>query len=76
MSKLTIEERKRRFEEYQRTRTPDDVRIEALEAKHDKHFLEQLDPNEPLLPVEELWKAWGLTDRVAPSGRPRSRRIA
>lgn len=76
MPKLTIKERKRRLEEYQRTRTPDDIRIEALEAEHDKRFLEQLDPNEPLLPVEELWKAWGLTGRVARSGSPRSRKIA
>jgi hypothetical protein len=42
----------RRFEEYQRTCTPEDLRIEALKADNDERFLEQLDPNEPLLPVE------------------------
>jgi len=59
---LTMEERKRRFEEYKRTRTPEDIRIEALETEDDERFIEQLDLNEPLVPIEELWKAWGLTD--------------
>jgi hypothetical protein len=64
MPKLTMEERKRRFEEYQRTRTPEDIRIEALEDEDDDRFIEQLDPNEPFLPVEELWKALGLQART------------
>ena len=76
MPKLTMEERKRRFEEYQRNRTPEDLRIEALEAEADERFLEQLDPNEPLVPIEELWKAWGLRDRATQSGNPRRRKSA
>jgi len=73
MPKLTMEERKRRVEEYQRIRTPEDIRIEALEGEDDERFLEQLDPDEPILPVEELWKALGLTERAARhTGRKRA----
>ena len=60
MSKLTMAERKRRFDEHRRTRTQEDIRIEALEAEDDERYLEQLDPNESVFPVEDLWKAWGL----------------
>ena len=65
MPKLIMAARIRRFEEYQRTRTPEDIRIEALEADNDERFLEQLDPNEPFLPIGDLWKSLGLTERAA-----------
>jgi hypothetical protein len=67
MLKMTMAARIRRFEKYRRTRTPEDIRIEALEARDDERFLEQLDPNEPRLPVEDLWRALGLEHRAARS---------
>ena len=62
MPNLTMKERRRRFEEYQRNRTPEDIELEAREDADDERFLAQLDPNEPCVPVEELWKAWGLAE--------------
>ncbi len=60
MPKLTMEERKRRFDEYQRNRTPEDIRIEALEDEDDERFIASIDLDEPVLPIEELWKALGI----------------
>jgi hypothetical protein len=37
--------------------------IGAFEARNDERFFAHFDPNEPFLPVEELWKAWGLESR-------------
>jgi hypothetical protein len=65
MPKLTMAARIRRLEEHQRTRTSEGIRIEALEAENDERFLEQLDQNEPMRPIEDLWKALGLEDRAA-----------
>lgn len=76
MPKLTTEERKRRFDEYQRNRTPEDIRLEALDDEDDERFIESLDPNEPVFPIEELWRAWGLTGHTPTSRSPRSRKIA
>lgn len=76
MPKLTMEERKRRFDEYQRTRTPEDILIEAREDEDDERYVEQLDPNEPCVPVEEIWKALGLLDatRQRPSSKTQNLR--
>lgn len=77
MAKLTMEDRKRRFEAYQRSRTPEDIELEAREDEDDVRFIEALDPNEPCVPVEELWKALGLTDPPPESGdSDRRRKIA
>jgi hypothetical protein len=70
----TREERLRLFEEYQRNKTPQDIRIEELEEENDARYLAELDPNEPALPIEELWRAWGLENRVPTAGTPRNRK--
>lgn len=72
----TKEERLRRFEEYERNKTPEDIRIEELEEENDDRYLAELDPNEPSLPIEALWKAWGLEDRASAQGNPRNRKTA
>ena len=72
----TREERLRLFEEYERNKTPEDIRIEELEEDNDERYLAELDPNEPTLPIDELWKAWGLEDRGSAPGNPRNRKTA
>jgi hypothetical protein len=68
------EERLRLFEEYERNKTPEDIRIEELEEENDARYLAELDPNEPPLPIEELWRAWGLENRVSTRRTPRNRK--
>jgi hypothetical protein len=72
----TKEERLRLFEEYERNKTPEDIRVEELEDENDERYLAELDLNEPDLPGEELWKAWGLEDRASAQGNPRNRKTA
>ena len=62
------EERLRLFEEYERNKTPEDIPIEELEEDSDERYLAELDPNEAALPIDELWKAWGLEDRGSAPG--------
>ena len=72
----TKEERLRLFEEYERSKTPEDLRIEGLEEENDETYLAKLELNEPDLPIEDLWKAWGLEDRGSAQSNPRSRKTA
>ncbi len=53
----TKEERVRLFEEHERNKTPEDIRVEELEDENDERYLAELYLNEPSLPIEELWKA-------------------
>ncbi len=64
------------FEEYERNKTPEDIRIEGLEDDNDERYLEEPDMNETDLPIAELWKAWGLEDRGSSKGNPRNRKTA
>ncbi len=45
------------FEEHERNKTPEDIRVEELEDENDERYLAELYLNEPSLPIEELWKA-------------------
>jgi hypothetical protein len=77
---ITKEERLKRFEAYERNKTPEDIRVETLEEENDERYLADLDPNEssspPDLPIEALWKAWGLEDRAPARVNPRNRKTA
>ncbi len=72
----TKEQRLRRFEEYERNKAPEDIRVEELENRNDERYLTERDLNEPDAPIEELWKAWGLEDRGPAEGNPLNRKTA
>jgi hypothetical protein len=55
--KLTAKDRTRRLAEYERTRTPEDCEIEAREEADDERYLAALDPTEPCVPIEEVWRS-------------------
>jgi len=69
-------ERLRLFKDYESNKTAEDIRVEELEEASDERYLAELDPNEADLPVEALWKAWGLEDRDSTPHRPRNRKSA
>ena len=72
----TKEERLRLFEDYERNKTREDMRVEGLEDENDERYLAETDLNEPDLPVAELWTAWGLEGRDSSEGNPRDRKTA
>ena len=73
----TMEERIRLFEEYERNKTPEDVLADEREEEEDERYIaENPVALEDCRPIEELWKAWGLEDRVPGQSNPRNRKTA
>ena len=74
MAKPATKDRARRLAEYERSRTPEDIEIEAREEADDERYLAALDSAEPCVPIEEVRQSMGPS--AAPSRRSHKRKIA
>jgi hypothetical protein len=72
--KLTANDRVRLLADYERSRTPEDLEIEAREEADDERYVAELDSAEPRVPIEEVWQSLGPS--AAPSRPSHKRKIA
>jgi len=69
---LTMEERIRRFEEYQRNQTPEDFEREAREEEDDLRYIaEHANDAEPDIPWEEIRNELVMEGRLPARGSSR-----